>query len=728
MPTRTRRNLPATPPTDVEPAPGPKRAVIYIRVSTKQQAVRDGNPEGYSLPTQRNGCRRKIEEDLRAVVADEYVDKDTGTSVEKRPAMQALLERIKHDRDIDYVVVYKLDRWARSQREDLISDFVLETAGCQLVSCSEPIDRTASGRMVHGILASVNEYHSRNMSDEIRRKILIKIQEGGTHGSARLGYKNVGEGSRRWVAVDPEPADLIRWCYAAYATGEWSVSRLLVEATERGLLSRGGPNTPRKPINIAQMHRILSNPYYKGTVVFNGIEYQGKHEPLVDPETWERVQDVLASKANGEKQREHHHYLKGTVYCGHCGSRLIVTYARSKTGVRHPYYVCLGRQQKRTTCMLRARPIALVEDQLAEHYRTVSLSAEGLEATAKVILHELERWRQQSERDRTRHERRLAQIEAEQLKLLQAHYADAIPLDLLRKEQTRLTDELEAVQRALAQANASRVECEATADAAVDWAKQCHRAYLELDERQRRMMNRAFFRRVWVTEQGVVGWEYSQPFATLMRAHGATERVLLVEYESNAQTIADDQFEAENARPVNRRSPGRWARAYFRQSLKEFTLAERVGFEPTVSFPTHDFQSHLARPWPSAGDRKPLCRKGSCPWPSGHVRRGWLPCWLPNASWLRPTGSSRSNAHECPPEHLEACGQTRTRRRSHYEGELAGCRRTPAARSGWSGAMSGWRRTPADDSVRGMDAGRAPQRRRVARRARQAPVRNMMQS
>jgi hypothetical protein len=55
----------------------------------------------------------------------------------------------------------------------------------------------------------------------------------------------------------------------------------------------------------------------------------------------------------------------------------------------------------------------------------------------------------------------VGQIQAEQLKLLQAHYADAIPLDLLRKEQVRLADELETVQRALSQANTSRAECRA---------------------------------------------------------------------------------------------------------------------------------------------------------------------------------------------------------------------------------------------------------------------------
>ena len=563
-----------------EPAAGLKRAVVYLRVSTKDQAVRDGNPEGYSLPTQRADAKRKADS-LSAAIVEEYLDKDTGTRTDKRPAMQALLERIRSQQDIDYVIVFKLDRWARNAREDLVNDYILEIAGAELVSCSETIDRSNSGRMMHTVLAANNEYQSRNLGDEIRRKVLIKIQEGGTPGPARIGYKNVGEGGKRWVVPDPEPFALLAWCFVTYATGEWSVKRLLEEATFRGLLSRGGPNTPRKPLSISQMHRILACPYYKGIVVYNGVEYQGKHEPLVDPETWQHVQDMLASKANGEKQREHHHYLKGTIYCGHCGSRLIVTHARGKLGKRYPYYLCVGRQHRRTTCMLKARPIELVEQQLAEHYRQVQLTAEGLDVTAKAVLVELAGQQADTQAQKQWQQSRLHQLEAERLKLLQAHYAEAIPLDLLKSEQARIGAEVTSLQTALKVTLAAAHDLQANAAAAVTLLDDCHQTYRQMNNRERRLMNQAIFRAVWVTETGIVGWEYNQPFATLMRAHGALEPRLIVEYQLSAQTEADDTFQTTSDRPHYRRSQGRWARASFCRGLNQISLAEREGFEPS---------------------------------------------------------------------------------------------------------------------------------------------------
>lgn len=251
-----------------------KRAVIYIRVSTKQQAVRDGNPEGYSLPTQREACTKKAES-LGATVVAEYIDKDSATSADKRPDFQRLVERVITDQDVDYVIVFKLDRFARNRRDDAVISMQLEAAGARLVSCVEAIDGTASGQLLQGVLAVMNEFYSRNLGDEIKRKTLQKVQAGGTPGYARLGYKNVGESGRRYVVVDPERAEMMTWCFKAYATGEWSVSSLLAEVTKRGLRSRGVP-PPRarscQPLSsTASWHRRTTRASLSITVSSTGV-------------------------------------------------------------------------------------------------------------------------------------------------------------------------------------------------------------------------------------------------------------------------------------------------------------------------------------------------------------------------------------------------------------------------------------------------------------------------
>lgn len=570
-----------------------KRAAIYIRVSTKDQAKRAGSSEGYSLPTQRNDCLRKAKA-LGAVVAEdaEYVDKDTGTSTDKRPAMQALLERIQTKADLDYVIVFKLERWARMAREDLITDFILETAGCQLVSCSEGIDRTPAGRLVHGMLASVNEYQSRNQSDEIKRKTLAKVQQGGTPGKAPIGYLNVrldNRGDVRTVVVDPERAPLITWAFEAYATGEWTVIQLTEELEKRGLRSLGGPNRPSKPLGLSVVHKMLRHPYYKGVIRWKGVLYEGDHPKLVDHETWQRVQDTLSSRYGAEKQRKHHHYLKGTIFCGHCRSRLCIQYARGRHGGIYPYYFCLGRSQKRTTCMLKYRPLEWVEEQIEEHYRLVQLLAEGIEQSSAAILAELTEQETQATKERERQELRIQQLDNESAKLLQAHYADAVPLHLLKSEQDRIARERVTAETLLAAAQADFDKVQATLALATGKLRDCYQAYLEAGPRERRLMNQALFERVLVTEEGVIGWDYAEPFGGLMKIHAA-----LVEAERQMeQDHASEPEELARLRPAHsagrqrgyhrRKSPGVWARAFPVTGSKENVLVEVKGFEPSAS-------------------------------------------------------------------------------------------------------------------------------------------------
>src|SRR5947207_15925364 len=115
-------------------APKPKRAVLYLRVSTEEQADTDYNAEGYSLPAQREACLR-VADQLGATVADgdEYIDRGESAKSAKRPELQRMLKRLQEQADVDYVIVHKVDRLARNRRDDVDIDLVIRAAGARLV-------------------------------------------------------------------------------------------------------------------------------------------------------------------------------------------------------------------------------------------------------------------------------------------------------------------------------------------------------------------------------------------------------------------------------------------------------------------------------------------------------------------------------------------------------------------------------------------------------------------
>jgi hypothetical protein len=234
---------------------------------------------------------------------------------------------------------------------------------------------------------------------------------------------------------------------------------------------------------------MLTNPYYKGTVSYRGIEYDGKHEPLISPELWQKVQDVLRSRNEiRQKEREHPHYLKG-ILCGHCESRMIVTNARSRSGRIYPYFVCIGRHQKRTNCTIKAVLIDTVEELIEHHYATIQLPAQLRDIIEDRLRADLEAHYQEARAKHARLEKQRARLLAEREKLLQAHYAEAVPLDLLRQEQQRIAVALAKINEQEAASEDEQALVEANLKRALDLASDCQAAYRSAPPHIRKLFN-----------------------------------------------------------------------------------------------------------------------------------------------------------------------------------------------------------------------------------------------
>ena len=242
---------------------------------------------------------------------------------------------------------------------------------------------------------------------------------------------------------------------------------------------------------------MLRHPYYKGTISFQGIEYPGAHEPLVDEETWRHVQAMLDSHRFGERERQHNHHLKTTVYCGLCGARLLVQNTRNSKGDLYPYFIC-ARRQRTHDCAFRAVLIDVVEERMNALYRTIQLSRQDRQLVEQYVREEI----QHLERDKDRTIRSLTtrrtNIEDKRRRLMHAHYEGAVPLELLREEQTQLTSELDHIERQLAAYQADITEIHQRLIQALDLLEDCHRLYQAAPPHLKKLLNQVFFERVLV--------------------------------------------------------------------------------------------------------------------------------------------------------------------------------------------------------------------------------------
>ena len=301
----------------------------------------------------------------------------------------------------------------------------------------------------------------------------------------------------RTIALDEERAPLVRLTFTEYATGNWTVRQLADHLNTLGLSIPSTPRRCAKPITATRLHEILRHPYYKGIVTFQGVEYPGKHDPLVDSQTWQTVQAILASRRYGERQRIHNHFLKSTVVCGQCGARLSVQNAKNSKGTIYPYFVC-ARRCRLHDCAFTAVLIDVVEDRMSDLYRTIQLSA----VDRTQIEHYLHDELAQIEGDKAKAVRSLTtrrtNIEDRRRRLLHAHYKGAIPLDLLKEEQAELSTELGQIERQLAAYQADAAEVRQHLTEALDLLEDCHRLYTAAPAHLKKLLNQVFFQRVLV--------------------------------------------------------------------------------------------------------------------------------------------------------------------------------------------------------------------------------------
>ena len=502
--------------SSAEPA---KTAVVYLRVSTAEQTHGAGSTEGYSIPAQRQACQRKAAE-LGAEVIAEFPDMGTSAKSASRPQLQAMLAHLAEHGGIDYVIVHKIDRLARNRADDVEIQIAIERAGAQLVSVSESVDKTPSGRLVRNIMADLAEFYSANLATEILKGSTEKARRGGTPGLAPIGYLNVRklvDGHEvRTVVIDEERAPFVRRAFELYASGEYSVRQLHRKLTDEGFTVRATPKRPAQPLALSKLHKLLRNRYYIGQVTYRAVEYPGLHPAIISSELFAQVQRILDERdQSSTKQRTHSHYLRGLLTCARCGSRLIYMQVQGRGG-QFSYYAC-GRRHRVQTCDLPYVSADEIERRLEQSWPfTVRLDRLDAETIAQQLGAEIASGEQQRLAKIARTQARLAKLEKESRKLLELAYAEAIPLDLLRSEQQRIAREQLTIRAEQTSEATTSAQIAAVFQRAADLMQRGAAIFAVADDEARRQLIRAFLAHIRI-DADEVDIELDSPWREVAR-------------------------------------------------------------------------------------------------------------------------------------------------------------------------------------------------------------------
>jgi site-specific DNA recombinase len=334
-------------------------AVTYCRVSSEEQAEKD-----ISIPAQRKALRRWAHAQPGLEVVADFEDKGQSAyaPADKRPGFMTMLSFCKR-KDVDLILVHKLDRFSRNQEESILFKSMLRTHGVQVRSITENFDReTPQGYLYEGMIEVINQFYSMNLATETL-KGMRENAERGYHNGGRVPYgyrlqRIVDERGREHSQLVPGPDDevaVVREIFEMSADQGMGMRSIATELNRRGVR---GPRS--KHWTQGTICWMLQNRVYCGDKVWFKSKKKGRrsrqrteegehivvtdsHEALITRELFERRAQVAETRpfnVTNAPTRHVNYLLSRLIVCGHCGNNFggRKNMVRQPDGTRKPVY------------------------------------------------------------------------------------------------------------------------------------------------------------------------------------------------------------------------------------------------------------------------------------------------------------------------------------------------------------------------------------------------------
>lgn len=412
-----------------------RKGLIYFRVSTEEQVE-----FGVSLEYQEKTCyeyakRNGIE------IFEAFHDDGVSAKTTRRDGLQDLLAFCKKNyRSIDCLIVYKIDRLTRSVNDYGTISFLLNKLNIRLISVTEAIDNTPTGKYVGNLMAAFAQLDNEVRSERVSSCMNEIFMQGFWCWDAPIGYLNTRNSTgRKTVTQDPERAPLIKLLFEEYSTGLYTLEEVRKMINKKGLRTKKG-----NAISKQNISKIISRKFYCGTMELKGVEQKGKHEPIITEELFYKCQKILKGygiKNYSSKNKNSEDFpLRHFAICGCCGRPLTASFSSGKSGRKFPYYRCYNSDCPSKKSIAKDK----IEKEFVEYLKEIAPNEKYLKCIKPIII---DVWRtkyKEMNGERTKIERDIEGLKKEKTELIamkkRGLLSDEDFLEDLDKIKNRITD------------------------------------------------------------------------------------------------------------------------------------------------------------------------------------------------------------------------------------------------------------------------------------------------
>jgi len=394
------------------------RYFLYCRKS-----LEDEDRQVLSIESQRREMERLVAS-WKDVQITEVFEESMSAKAPGRPRFGEMLRRIERGA-AEGIIAWHPDRLARNSIDGGQIIYLLDRKGLKdLKFATFTFENNPQGKFMLSIIFGYSKYYSDSLSENVRRGMKTKVENGWRPGIAPTGYLN----HQKTIVSDEERFPLVRKMWDLMLTGAYSPNEIRkIADREWGLRTVKRKRRGGSPLCLSVVYRILTNPFYAGLIEWQGRTLPGKHRAMVSLGEFERVQELLG-RPGRSRPKKHAFTYTGMIRCGECGLAVTAEQKVNRYGSRYTYYHCTKRRKDRV-CQQPYVSLARLEEQIVDFLESLRIP-ESIHRWAIECLTQVEQARGKD-------------LDAQRASLLKAQSATAKAIENLTGLRIRdlLTDE-----------------------------------------------------------------------------------------------------------------------------------------------------------------------------------------------------------------------------------------------------------------------------------------------
>lgn len=328
-----------------------KNKVKYILYARKSSESEDRQVQ--SIDDQINRLK-KLAQSLNLDIKKIYTEAKSAKKPNNRPIFEKMIERIENG-DAEGILCWQINRLSRNPIDSGKISWLLQQGTLKSIQTIDRQYLPEDNVLLFSVESGVANQFILDLSKNTKRGMLYKLEKGWQTGVASIGYLNDKE--NKIIIKDPERFNLVRKMWDLMLTGNYTPPQILhIANNEWGFRTRKTKRMGGNPLSRSGIYKIFTSLFYAGSFENNKVQYEGKHDRMITPEEYDRVQMLLGRKGKPRPQR-HEFAFTGSIRCGVCGCLYTAETKKKlikKTGEirEHTYYHCT-RKTTRVKCNQR---------------------------------------------------------------------------------------------------------------------------------------------------------------------------------------------------------------------------------------------------------------------------------------------------------------------------------------------------------------------------------------